>query len=163
MTTRAEELRQKVQEQVSCPVGYIGVGLHCNGIRELTAGFRQAREALDFGCRLHPERAVHHYLDIGLLQMLSRNGEKAQTELFIKHTLGQLIDYDRQKNGHLVETLAAILAGQSLRSVADGLFIHTKTLLFRKNRIEEILGESLEDSAVRLNLALALQLHELNG
>jgi DNA-binding PucR family transcriptional regulator len=77
--------------------------------------------------------------------------------------LGQLIDYDRQKNGHLVETLAAILEGQSLRSVADSLFIHTKTLLFRKHRIEEILGESLEDSAVRLNLALALQLHELNG
>ena len=70
--------------------------------------------------------------------------------------------WDWDMRSHLVETLAAILGGQSLRSVADELFIHTKTLLFRKHRIEEILGESLEDPAVRLNLALALQLHRLN-
>ena len=53
-------------------------------------------------------------------------------------------------------------AAAFIRSVADELFIHTKTLLFRKHRIEEILGESLEDPAIRMNLALALQLHELN-
>ena len=50
-----------------------------------------------------------------------------------------------------------------MRSVADELFIHTKTLLFRKHRIEEILGESLEDPAIRMNLALALQLQALKG
>ena len=137
--------------------------MHCDSLRKLGVGIRQAGEALDFGYRLHPQRTVHHYLDIGLLQVLSRHGEKEQVETFIAHTLGKLLEYDRDKHSHLVATLAAILKGQSLRSVADELFIHTKTLLFRKHRIEELLGESLEDSAVRLNLALAMQLHELKG
>lgn len=162
LSVLAEELRLLLQEQLACSIASVGVGLHCVGLRDVAAGFRQAREALELGCKLHPERTIHHYLDIGLLQVLSQNGEKAQVETFIAHTIGKLIEYDRQKSSHLVETLAAILNGQSLRSVADELFIHTKTLLFRKHRIEEILGESLEDPAVRLHLALALQLHELN-
>jgi len=162
LSAMAEELRLLLQDRLACSIPSVGVGLHCSGLRDFGAGFRQAREALDFGCRLHPQRTVHYYLDIGLLQVLSRNGERAQVETFIAHTIGKLIEYDRQKNSHLVETLAAILGGQSLRSVADELFIHTKTLLFRKHRIEEILGESLEDPAIRMNLALALQLHELN-
>jgi len=94
---------------------------------------------------------------------VSQTGDKAQINTFVSHMIGMLIDYDRRKNAHLVETLSAILSGGSLRSVADELFIHTKTLLFRKHHIEEILGESLDDPTVRQNLALALQLNEING
>ncbi|MHC1759656.1 MAG: PAS domain-containing protein [Negativicutes bacterium] len=163
LSALAEELRQLLQDNLGCSIASVGVGLHCTGLRDFAAGFGQAREAIEFGCKLHPERMVHHYLDIGLLQVLSRNGDKAQIDTFLAHTIGKLIEYDRQKNSHLVETLAAILNGQSLRCVADELFIHTKTLLFRKHRIEELLGESIEDSAIRVKLALALQLHRLNG
>ena len=163
MSARAEELRLLLQEQLGCMLVPIGVGLHCASLRNIAAGFRQAREAIEIGSRLHPQRGVHHYLDIGFLQVLKRNGEKEQIETYIIHTIGKLIEYDRQKNSNLVETLAAILNGQSLRTIADELFIHSKTLLFRKHRIEELLGESLEDPAVRLNLALALQLQALKG
>ena len=61
-----------------------------------------------------------------------------------------------------METLEAILQETSLRGAADSMFIHTKTLLFRKHKIEELLGESLDDPAVRLNLMLAMQLYELS-
>ena len=67
--------------------------------------------------------------------------------------------YDLQKNGHLLETLAAILKEPNLRGAAEALFIHTKTLMYRKQQIEELLGESLDDPAIRLNLMLALQLY----
>ena len=69
------------------------------------------------------------------------------------------MEYDQQKNGHLLETLAAILRENSLRVAAESLYVHTKTLMFRKQKIEEILGESLDDPAIRLNMLLALQLY----
>lgn len=163
LSHRAEELRQQLELLLSCSLDRIGVGLYCASLRDVAAGFRQAREALEIGSRLHPKKTVHHYLDIGLLQVLSKTGDKEQVDAFIVHMLGVLIDHDRKKNSHLVETLAAILSGATLRSVADELFIHIKTLMFRKHHIEELLGESLEDASVRLNLTLALQLHELSG
>lgn len=41
------------------------------------------------------------------------------------------------------------------------MYIHPKTLLFRKNRIEQLLGVTLDDGGVRMNLSLALQLYGL--
>ena len=159
----ANEQRQQLESLLACSLDCLGVGLLCTSLREVATGFRQALEALELGSLLHPKRTVHHYLDIGLLQLVSQTGDKAQINTFVSHMIGMLIDYDRRKNAHLVETLSAILSGGSLRSVADELFIHTKTLLFRKHHIEEILGESLDDPTVRQNLALALQLNEING
>jgi DNA-binding PucR family transcriptional regulator len=129
----------------------------------LATGFFQAAEALELGQRVHPKQTVHHYLDIGMLRILTRNGDRSQIDLFIRHTLGKLLDYDREKNAHLVETLAAILKGRSLHSVAEELYVHPKTLLFRKHRIEEIMGESLDNPLLRMNLELAFQLNELRG
>jgi len=161
LSNRANELRGQLESLLGYPLEGVGVGLHCATLREVTAGFRQAEEALEIGALLQPKRIVHHYLDIGLLQVLRRSGDKAQVDVFISHMIGKLIDQDREKGGHLLETLAAILNAASLRSAADELFVHSKTLLFRKRHIEELLGESLEDPTVRLNLTLAMQLYEL--
>jgi len=161
LSNRANELRGQLESLLGCPLDHLGVGLYCANLREVTAGFRQAEEALEIGSLLQPKRIVHHYLDIGLLQVLRRSGDKAQLDVYISHMIGKLIDHDREKGGHLLETLAAILGAASLRSAADELFVHSKTLLFRKRHIEELLGESLEDPTVRLNLMLALKLHTL--
>ena len=163
LSRRAEELRQLLRERIGIPVSRLGVGLHCPALKDISAGFYQAAEALEFGQRLHPEQTVHHYLEIGMLRMLARNGDRSQIDLFVRHTLGKLFDYDREKNAHLAETLVAILKGGSLHSVAAAMYVHPKTLLFRKHRIEEILGEPLDNPRLRMNLELAFQLNELRG
>ena len=161
LSTLASELCGQLESLLGHPLQGVGVGLHCASLREATDGFRQAKEALELGSLLHPKRAVHHYLDIGLLKVLMQTGDKAQIEVYISHMLGSLIAHDREKNSHLMETLAAILGAASLRSAADELYVHSKTLLFRKRHIEELIGESLDDPTVRLNLTLAMQLHTL--
>lgn len=163
LSRRAEELRQLLRERIGIPISRLGVGLHCPALKDISAGFYQATEALEFGQRLHPEQTVHHYLEIGMLRLLARNGDRSQIDLFVRHTLGKLLDYDREKNAHLAETLTAILRGGSLHSVAAAMYVHPKTLLFRKHRIEEILGEPLDNPRVRMNLELAFQLNELRG
>lgn len=161
LIAQAEELRILLESLLPGQNCSVGVGLYCADLKDLSASLRQASDALEIGSRIHTGRKVHHYLEIGLVQELSRHGERPQVEAFIRHSLGRLIDYDRQNNAHLMETLAVILNESSLRSAAEALYVHTKTMLFRKNRIEEILGDSLDDPAVRLNLTLALQLYEL--
>ncbi len=163
LSQRAEVLRQAIRERTGLEISRLGVGLYCPSLKDIAAGYYQAAEALEFGQRIYPKQTVHHYLDIGMLRILARNGDRSQIDLFIRHTLGKLLDYDREKNGHLVETLVAILQGRSLHSVAEELYVHPKTLLFRKHRIEELLGESLDNPLLRMNLGLAFQLNELRG
>lgn len=140
----------------------LGMGLPFSGLTAMNEAFQQALEALSIGPRLNPGKEVYHYLDIGLIHVLSRQKERGYVDSYLKHTLGKLVEYDNKKNGHLIETLEAILQEPSLRGAADAMFIHTKTLLFRKHKIEELLGESLDDPAIRLNLMMALQLYELS-
>ena len=157
--TRAEEILSRLQALTPELPCHIGIGLPCTSLRELGSAFQQAAEALEIGPRLHPDKKVHYYLDVGLIHVLSRQKDRRYVEVYLQQTLGKLVEYDLQKNGHLLETLAAILKEPSLRGAAEALFIHTKTLMYRKQQIEELLGESLDDPATRLNLMLALQLY----
>lgn len=156
---RSTELLERIQALLPEVPVKLGLGLTCTSLRELGAAFQQAREAIEIGTRLNPSKSVHHYLDVGLIHVLSRPKDQRYVEVFLQQALGKLIEHDRLKKAHLIETLATILKTPSLRDAAEVMFIHTKTLLFRKNKIEELLGESLEDQAVRLHLLLALQLH----
>lgn len=158
---KAAELQQRLTAITPTARYRLGIGLPCTNLRELGTAFQQAAEAVEIGPRLHPDKSVHYYLDVGLIHVLSRQKDRRYVDVYLQHTLGKLVDYDKHKNGHLLETLTAILKEASLRAAAEVLYIHTKTLLFRKQKIEELLGESLDDSAVRLNLLLALQLNDV--
>lgn len=155
---KATVLLERIAVHAKAPC-CIGIGLPCTGLREIGAAFQQAAEALEIGPRLHPDKKVHYYLDVGLIHVLSRQKDRRYVDVYLQQTLGKLVKYDQQKNGHLLDTLTAILKEPSLRGAAEALYIHTKTLLFRKQKIEELIGESLDDPAIRLNLMLALQLH----
>ena len=160
---KATELRRKLSaftKQASCVVG---IGLPFSSLRELHSAFQQAAEALEIGPRLRPGQTVHYYLDVGLIHVLSRQKDRRYVDLYLQHSLGKLVEYDQQKNGHLLETLGAIVRENSLRAAADSLYVHSKTLLFRKQKIEEILGESLDNPAIRLNMLLALQLNGVHS
>lgn len=159
---RIEEVLQRCEifsPEAGCRVG---ISLPCSHLRESAQAFQQAVEAVRIGVRLHPQKYVHHYLDIGLIHVLSRQKDRGQIEGFLHYTLGKLVEYDQRKRGRLIETLEMILRETNFREAAEAMSVHPKTLLFRKNKIEEILGESLEDPVVRMNLLMALQLNELD-
>lgn len=48
----------------------------------------------------HPDKNVHHYLDVGLIHVLSRQKDRRYVEVYLQQTLGKLVEYDLQKNGH---------------------------------------------------------------
>lgn len=161
--TRATEIQERIQALTPGEPVRIGLGLPFSSLREVGTAFQQACEAVYIGSRLSPGKLAHHYLDVGLIHVLSQHKDRRYIEMFMRQALGKLIDHDYKKRAHLVETLAAIVKTPSLREAAEAMFIHTKTLLFRKHKIEELLGESLDDSAVRLNLFLAVQLYGVNA
>jgi purine catabolism regulator len=61
----------------------------------------------------------------------------------------------------LLETLEAYLAKGSVKEAAAALGLHRHTVLYRLEKLKELLGDDLELPATRLRLQLALDLQKL--
>jgi purine catabolism regulator len=60
-----------------------------------------------------------------------------------------------------METLEAYLARGSVKEAASALGLHRHTVLYRLEKVKELLGGDLELPANRLRLQLALDLQKL--
>ncbi|MES5817388.1 PucR family transcriptional regulator [Streptomyces sp. RG80] len=130
---------------VSAPVGPVAVG----------AAYRQAEQALSVARRRGRVYVEHEQLASGsVLLLLADDAVKA----FADGLLRALYEHDATGRGDLVASLRAWLSrhGQWDAAAAD-LGVHRHTLRYRMRRVEEILGRSLDDPDVRMELWLALK------
>lgn len=123
----------------------------------------QARSAVNLGCRLWPGQTVYHYEDGEVDQLLYQLANSHDAEDFIERAIGKLLEHDRKNHSELVATLKTILRSANLKVAAETMFLHHKTMVSRKQRIETILGISLDSFDTRFNISIALRLLRLRG
>ncbi|MER5728478.1 PucR family transcriptional regulator [Streptomyces sp. NPDC002138] len=119
------------------------------------AAHKQADQALVVARRRGRPLVEHDDLAAGsVLPLLADEAVRA----FADGTLRALRDHDATGRGDLVASLQAWLSrhGQWDAAAAD-LGVHRHTLRYRMRRVEEILGRSLDDPDVRMELWLALK------
>lgn len=159
----ATELMRQIADKFPGLSGRLGIALYMEGdIRHLSRRYRQAKDTALRGKQFWPEQRVYHFLDCGVLQVLSPFAEAEEATAFVKQTLGDLIEYDHDKQSDLVRTLEKIIHSDSLKNVAEEMYLHPKTVIQRKQRIEKILGVSLDAFEVKLKLGVALKLLHMN-
>ncbi|MFB7211627.1 PucR family transcriptional regulator [Streptomyces sp. NPDC056255] len=141
--TKPEE--DQVVVGLSAPAGPIAV----------SAAYKQAEQALSVARRRGRALVEHEELAAGsVLPLLADDAVRA----FADGMLRALYEHDAKGRGDLVASLRAWLAhhGQWDAAAAD-LGVHRHTLRYRMRRVEEILGRSLDDPDVRMELWLALK------
>ncbi|MEU0675154.1 PucR family transcriptional regulator [Streptomyces sp. NPDC006172] len=119
------------------------------------AAYKQAEQALSVARRRGRVLVEHEQLAAGsVLPLLADDAVKA----FADGLLRALREHDATGRGDLVASLRAWLSrhGQWDAAAAD-LGVHRHTLRYRMRRVEEILGRSLDDPDVRMELWLALK------
>ncbi|MFJ6541030.1 PucR family transcriptional regulator [Streptomyces sp. NPDC091385] len=119
------------------------------------AAHRQAEQALSVARRRGRVLVEHEHLAAGsVLPLLADDAVRA----FADGLLRALREHDATGRGDLVASLRAWLSrhGQWDAAAAD-LGVHRHTLRYRMRRVEEILGRSLDDPDVRMELWLALK------
>jgi len=85
-------------------------------------------------------------------------------EVFLRATVGKLLDYDRKRNCSLADTILCYLDnGHNARRTAAKLGIHVNTLRQRFETIEKVLGAGWSDAPRALEMHLALRLWQLRG
>ncbi|MFC9487836.1 PucR family transcriptional regulator [Streptomyces hydrogenans] len=119
------------------------------------AAYKQAEQALSVARRRGRALVEHEDLAAGsVLPLLADEAVRA----FADGMLRALREHDATGRGDLVASLRAWLSrhGQWDAAAAD-LGVHRHTLRYRMRRVEEILGRSLDDPDVRMELWLALK------
>ncbi|KAA0922286.1 PucR family transcriptional regulator [Streptomyces apricus] len=130
---------------VSAPAGPVAAG----------AAYKQAEQALSVARRRGRVLVEHEDVATGsVVPLLADDAVRA----FADGLLRALHEHDATGRGDLVASLRAWLSrhGQWDAAAAD-LGVHRHTLRYRMRRVEEILGRSLDDPDVRMELWLALK------
>lgn len=156
----AEDFCERVGARLPTVVGIGGVATDIGGVTASRAAAVRALRVLRDG-RTHRRVArlpdVHtESLLLELRDLAAARGERLQGPI------ARLLEYDERNDSNLTESLAAWLdAFGDVRAAAATLFIHTNTLRYRLQRVEEVGELDLADPDQRF--AAMLQLRTLAG
>ncbi|TPG34613.1 PucR family transcriptional regulator [Mycobacterium hodleri] len=135
----------------------IGVSDPLNHPRRGPAAVREATWAMRAADSV-PERTAH-YGDVTMLSVL-RDTEEAQ--VVVDRVLGALIAYDVAHSSDMVPTLDAYLrCDRSWVRTAAATGVHRQTVVYRMQRVEEITGRRISDTAAIAEFWLALRARDL--
>jgi PucR family transcriptional regulator, purine catabolism regulatory protein len=140
-----------------------GVSRVVPDVRGLPAAYDQARKAVHVGRQLHGTGGVAHFDRLGVFRLLSLVPDSRELREFVTETLRGLAADDADA-ADLRRTLEVLLeTNLNVAESARRLHFHYNTLRYRIGRLERLLGPFTDDPALRLDLALALQVLRMRG
>lgn len=140
----------------------IALGGTCRRPDDYAPAFRMSREALELMRKLGRLGAVVGARELGPYGLLLRASAREDLETFARDRLAPLMEHDARHGAELLRTLRTYLEEDRVqRRVAERCFIHVNTVVYRLNRIQELLGARLDDAATVFDLTLALRILDL--
>lgn len=123
----------------------------------LRSALEDAGEAASYAVQLG-EDGVQHFGDLGVLHLLMELAGSPELARFVEAELGPLLERDARGASIWISTLRTYLdAGRKKVLAADRLHIDRRTLYYRLERIQRLLGRDLDDHDVCLRLEVALR------
>ncbi len=140
----------------------LGIGNNTSEVYELPRAHDEARQSLRLARRGGATRRVASYRNLGAFRLLLEVQNPVALARFVDETLGPLLRYQEGRRTPLIETLEQLSAEHwNRRAAARGLHLHVNSLSYRIQRIEALLGVSLEDAETRVALSIALRARSL--
>lgn len=119
----------------------IGISRYCEILAEIGTAYRQALQAIEIGSRIFTDECCFFYERLGVYPLICDHYRLSCEGRRVKEQLGILGKYDKKHGSVYLKTLKDLfLIPGSLESIAAKMHIHKNTLLYRKNKIIELLG-----------------------
>jgi sugar diacid utilization regulator len=136
----------------------VAIGEPCEGPDAYASSFAAARRALDVMLKLGRRGSVVGARELGPYGLLLQASSLDELETFARGTLEPLVEHDRSHGSDLVGTLRVYLEENRVqRRAAARCFIHVNTVVYRINRVEQLMGRSLDDPSTVFDVTLALR------
>lgn len=141
----------------------MGVGRAYEGIGDLHKSFTEASRCVILSEKMNMSGRVFCYEEMGIYNLFSELADKKVMQEFIDNTLGVIIEYDRNNNSKLLETLKAYLwNNNSLIHASEQLYTHRNTVKYRVQRISQLTGRDFDDAITRLEFMNAIICMEIS-
>ena len=137
------------------------VGKRAEGLERIAMSLIQARRARQAAaiCKLSSDLVL--YEELGIYSMLYLIPREEEWDYVLERFIDPLLASDR-KGGRMIETLEAYFrCNGNVRTTSELLFTHYNTIVYRIEKIEQLLNIELNDSEVRLQLQLALKMNQM--
>ncbi len=133
---------------------YVGVGSQVTDIENLSVSYRRAEAAAQMAMRT--KTALLQFEEMGMYRLLYSCTDTGLLEQMRKETLASLEEHDERHNSNYVETLRCYLeCDGSIQAMAQSMFTHRNTIIYRMNNIKKLLGTELATPAERLPYQIA--------
>lgn len=145
----------------------VGIGKDVKGYHALKESFSDSKIALEY---IHvirkiigdEKKSVVDCSKLGLFRVFAEIKDKDKLLSYVPESLQKLYEFDKQKNGELVDTLECFLNNkQSLKQTSNKLFVHYRTVSYRLEKIKEISSMDFDNPAEILAVRNGLIIYRL--
>lgn len=151
------KLAEKLTDHIFKNNYRIGISNIYNEITAYYEAYQEAKKAVKLAYSFN--KSVVEISEFSSLEMLIDLDLNTMIK-FVQNRLGPLIEYDREHDGELLNTLLAYFESNFvLKDTAEFSHFHINTIRYRIAKIEEILQCSLRDNKILFDLQLALKLY----
>nr|MCR4630505.1 helix-turn-helix domain-containing protein [Treponema sp.] len=156
-----QEIFKLVKEDRYFKDSIVSVSDSTDTVEELSEIYEHAKIALEINSE--PDK-INYYENLGLYKILFDVKNPKILKTFYNENLGKLEELDADKKEDFLRTLALYLkTGGNALKVAELNNAHRNTILYRINRMEEILGKDISDGETRTALQVSLYIRNLNN
>ena len=142
--------------------GLIGIGGKTNELSDYYQCYKQALQTLNVLSGNHVSNRYAFFEDLGSYTLLHLVKDTTEAHYFMKNYIEKLLNYSKKNNINLFQTLRVYLEQNgSIKKTSEKLFIHRSTLIYRLDKIKEILQLDIDDSDIRFNLMMTYKLYDL--
>ncbi|WP_419888797.1 PucR family transcriptional regulator [Neobacillus niacini] len=151
-----------LNKQISNSTFLIGIGRQYETIRSLHKSFSEANESIRLMQKFENSGGVSHFEDHSIYHFLDSNIRDMELEEFFMKRLGKVYDHDQLHGTSYIITLENYFQNNlNISETAKAMFLHRNTLIYRIEKIKEILNSDLKNSEELLQIQLALKIFRL--
>ena len=168
---RIEELQKNIQNNLDKRNAnaefVVGIGKNVKGYHALKDSFSDSKVALYYirviqKIIVDENRSVVDCSKLGFFRVFADIKDKEKLLSYVPDSLQRLYEFDKQKNGELVDTLECFLNNkQSLKQTSNKLFVHYRTVSYCLEKITEISGMDFDNPAEILAVRNGLIIYRL--
>jgi purine catabolism regulator len=141
----------------------VGVSRVAVDLEALPEAYTQARRAVEVGRRIHGGGSTTFFDQLGVHRLIALVPDPAELRAFAQDVLGPLAEHTPEA-ADLRETLRVLLdTNFNVAEAARSQFFHYNTMRYRVSKLERLLGPLSSDPHLRLDVAVALRVLEING
>jgi len=167
-TTQAPEtighsLASRILDTIHVDVA-VGISDEVTDPHELRTAWQHAQIAASLASGLDERPHVRRYESLGLIRLVSATSNATELARFLDTMLGPVLTLPRTERDDMLDTLRSLFEFHcNIAETARSMHFHYNTIRYRVRKLEQLLGNFIDDSRLRLHLGVALEILPLRG